>query len=98
MAIKKSVTLTLGSRWAFFNALKAPSIGSVPIDFATFTIPILMVWPHHNMSLGKKIRIIALLSTGGVASIFSVWRMVQLIDYADTTDPTMALVYVNIAE
>lgn len=77
---------------------KAPSAGSVPVDFSILAIPIAIVWPHRNISLSSKIRIICLLGTGGIASCFSVWRMVQLAGFQNALDPTTILVLVDIAE
>ncbi|KAH8703332.1 hypothetical protein BGW36DRAFT_286982, partial [Talaromyces proteolyticus] len=59
-------------------------------DATILVLPLPLVWILH-MSRGKKIRIIALLGAGGVATLFSLYRLVILFEPA-SQDPTRLFV------
>lgn len=75
---------------ACFNRLGviiADSIVSLITDLAILAFPIALTW-SLNMPVSRKLRVICLLGIGGVASTFSLYRLVLVIQYRKTTNVT----------
>ncbi|KAL4821196.1 hypothetical protein BDW67DRAFT_190835 [Aspergillus spinulosporus] len=56
-------------------------------DFWILVLPIPMLW-SLKMNLGKKLRVIGILGAGGLATGFSIWRLVMMVDESQTSDTT----------
>ncbi|KAL4771204.1 hypothetical protein BDW60DRAFT_223569 [Aspergillus nidulans var. acristatus] len=56
-------------------------------DFWILVLPIPMLW-SLKMCLSKKLRVIGILGAGGLATGFSVWRLVMMVDESQTPDTT----------
>ncbi|KAL4757184.1 uncharacterized protein BDW70DRAFT_163776 [Aspergillus foveolatus] len=56
-------------------------------DFWILVLPIPMLW-SLKMSLSKKLRVVGILGAGGLATGFSVWRLVMMVDESQTPDTT----------
>lgn len=65
----------------------ADSTISMISDFWILVLPIPMLW-SLKMSLSKKLRVIGILGAGGLATGFSVWRLVMMVDESQTPDTT----------
>lgn len=65
----------------------ADSVISIVSDLWILILPVPMLWSLH-MSRVKKLRVIALLGAGGLATAFSIWRLVIMVEEAQTTDTT----------
>lgn len=64
-------------------------------DLFILVIPIVMT-VRLRMSIAKKIKIMCLLGAGGVATAVTIWRLVKVIEFQTTTDPTADWVLLNI--
>ncbi|OGM41657.1 integral membrane protein [Aspergillus bombycis] len=71
----------------------ADSAISIASDLWILILPVPLLWSLH-MSTFKKLRVIGILSAGGIATAFSVWRLVIMVKDAPTTDITWAWVHV----
>ncbi|KAL4744850.1 hypothetical protein BDW72DRAFT_208685 [Aspergillus terricola var. indicus] len=56
-------------------------------DFWILVLPIPMLW-SLKMSLSKKLRVVGILGAGGLATGFSIWRLVMMVDESQTPDTT----------
>ncbi|KAL2835376.1 hypothetical protein BJY01DRAFT_223792 [Aspergillus pseudoustus] len=56
-------------------------------DFWILVLPIPMLW-SLKMSLNKKLRVVGILGAGGLATGFSIWRLVMMVDESRTPDTT----------
>lgn len=65
----------------------ADSAISIVSDLWILILPVPMLWSLH-MSRMKKLRVIGILSAGGIATAFSIWRLVIMVEEAPTTDIT----------
>ncbi|KAB8072608.1 hypothetical protein BDV29DRAFT_149085 [Aspergillus leporis] len=65
----------------------ADSAISIASDLWILILPVPMLWSLH-MSRVKKLRVIGILSAGGLATGFSIWRLVIMVEEAQTTDTT----------
>ncbi|KAE8354725.1 hypothetical protein BDV28DRAFT_130396 [Aspergillus coremiiformis] len=66
----------------------ADSLISIASDLWILILPVSMLW-SLQMSRMEKMRVIGLLGAGGIATAFSVRRLVIVIDEAKATDPTL---------
>lgn len=57
-------------------------------DFLILILPIPLVWSMRMMPLWHKIKIIGMLSAGGAATATTAYRVVKIVQYMDSTDPT----------
>ncbi|KAL4756301.1 uncharacterized protein BDW70DRAFT_166325 [Aspergillus foveolatus] len=60
---------------------------SIISDFWILVLPIPMLW-SLKMSLSKKFRVVGILGAGGLATGFSIWRLVMMVDESQTPDTT----------
>ncbi|KAL5366340.1 hypothetical protein BJX96DRAFT_169845 [Aspergillus floccosus] len=60
---------------------------SMVSDFWILILPLPMLW-SLQMSLNKKLRVVGILGAGGLATAFSVWRLVMMVDESRTPDTT----------
>ncbi|KAL5041432.1 hypothetical protein BDW71DRAFT_191850, partial [Aspergillus fruticulosus] len=60
---------------------------SMASDFWILVLPFPMLW-SLKMSLNKKLRVIGILGAGGLATGFSIWRLVMMVDESGTPDTT----------
>ncbi|KAH9886547.1 integral membrane protein [Xylariomycetidae sp. FL2044] len=60
---------------------------AIVTDFVIILVPVPLTW-SLTVSLRKKIKIIALLGAGGVATAVTVFRMVKVIDFLHSTNVT----------
>ncbi|KAE8317416.1 hypothetical protein BDV41DRAFT_584303 [Aspergillus transmontanensis] len=65
----------------------ADSAISIVSDLWILILPVPMLWSLH-MSRMKKLRVIGILGAGGIATAFSIWRLVIMVEEAPTTDIT----------
>jgi hypothetical protein len=56
-------------------------------DFWILILPIPMLW-SLKMSFSKKLRVLGILGAGGLATGFSIWRLVMMVDESRTPDTT----------
>ncbi|OJK02613.1 hypothetical protein ASPACDRAFT_112756 [Aspergillus aculeatus ATCC 16872] len=56
-------------------------------DFWILVLPISMLW-SLKMSFSKKLRVLGILGAGGLATGFSIWRLVMMVDESRTSDTT----------
>ncbi|KAL2839307.1 hypothetical protein BJX68DRAFT_247884 [Aspergillus pseudodeflectus] len=56
-------------------------------DFWILVLPIPMLW-SLKMTLNKKLRVIGILGAGGLATGFSIWRLVMMVEESRTPDTT----------
>lgn len=68
--------------------ITADSVMSVVTDLAILLLPLPLTWSLH-MSTGRKLRIIGLLSAGGLATGFSLYRLVMIVRDGDSPDQTI---------
>ena len=69
-------------------ALVADSVISVVSDLIILILPLPMTW-SLQMSRNKKLRVTGMLSAGGLATAFSIYRLVLVIKEGDSLDQTM---------
>lgn len=65
----------------------ADSAISIASDLWILILPVPMLW-SLQMSWMKKVRVMGILGAGGLATGFSVWRLVMMIEESETTDTT----------
>ncbi|THC91698.1 hypothetical protein EYZ11_008843 [Aspergillus tanneri] len=65
----------------------ADSAISIASDLWILILPVPMLWSLH-MSRVKKLRVIGILGAGGLATGFSIWRLVIMVEEAKTADIT----------
>lgn len=71
----------------------ADAITSTASDLIILTIPIPLTW-SLQMSRAKKLRVAGMLSAGGLATAFSIYRLVLIILDGDSPNYTMLFVRV----
>lgn len=69
-------------------ALIADSVISVVSDFIILVTPLPLTW-SLQMSRNKKLRIIGILSAGGLATAFSLYRLVLVVQQGKSADQTI---------
>ncbi|RLM00089.1 hypothetical protein CFD26_107095 [Aspergillus turcosus] len=69
-------------------ALLADSIISVVSDLIILLLPLPLTW-SLQMSRNKKLRVIGILSAGGLATAFSIYRLILVLRDGKTTDMTI---------
>lgn len=72
-------------------ALIADSVISMVSDILILTLPLPLTW-SLQMSRNKKLRVVGMLSAGGLATAFSVYRLVLVL--RDGSSPDMTIVFV----
>ncbi|KAL4808625.1 hypothetical protein BDV18DRAFT_88184 [Aspergillus unguis] len=72
-------------------ALIADSVISVVSDLLILTLPLPLTW-SLQMSRNKKLRVVGMLSAGGLATAFSIYRLILVL--RDGTSPDMTIVFV----
>ncbi|KAL2808902.1 hypothetical protein BJX63DRAFT_15261 [Aspergillus granulosus] len=60
---------------------------SMVSDFWILILPVPMLW-SLQMSLNKKLRVVGILGAGGLATGFSIWRLVMMVEESRTPDTT----------
>ncbi|KAI1634381.1 hypothetical protein F4809DRAFT_665628 [Biscogniauxia mediterranea] len=65
-------------------------------DLVILIVPIPLTW-SLNMSLRKKVKIIALLGAGGAATAVTILRMVKVIQFLESTDVTYDFTLLDLA-
>ncbi|KNG86538.1 integral membrane protein, partial [Aspergillus nomiae NRRL 13137] len=71
----------------------ADSAISIASDLWILILPAPLLWSLH-MSTIKKLRVIGILSAGGIATAFSIWRLVMMVREPPTADITWAWIHV----
>lgn len=74
-------------------ALLSDSVISVVTDLIILILPLPLTW-SLQMKTSKKLRVIGMLSAGGLATAFSVYRLVLVITQGSSKDMTMVFVCV----
>ncbi|PWY79326.1 integral membrane protein [Aspergillus heteromorphus CBS 117.55] len=74
-------------------ALIADSVISVVADFIILFLPLPLTW-SLQMSRSKKLRVIGMLSAGGLATAFSLYRLVLVVKDGSSPDQTIVFVCV----
>ncbi|EBA27424.1 conserved hypothetical protein [Aspergillus fumigatus A1163] len=69
-------------------ALLADSVISVVSDLIILLLPLPLTW-SLQMSRNKKLRVIGILSAGGLATAFSIYRLILVVRDGNTTDMTI---------
>ncbi|KAL2834322.1 hypothetical protein BDW59DRAFT_156264 [Aspergillus cavernicola] len=69
------------------NVIIADSAISIASDLWILILPVPMLW-SLQMSRTKKLRVVGILGAGGLATGFSIWRLVMMIEEARTADTT----------
>ncbi|KAI1498946.1 hypothetical protein F5X99DRAFT_420227 [Biscogniauxia marginata] len=69
---------------------------AIVTDFVVLIIPIPLTW-SLNMSLRKKVKIVALLGAGGAATAVTILRLVKVIEYLGSNDVTFDFSLLNLA-
>jgi hypothetical protein len=70
------------------KVIMADSVVSVVTDLAILILPLPLTWSLH-MPMEKKLKVIGLLSAGGLATGFSLYRLVMIIQEGESPDQTM---------
>lgn len=65
----------------------ADSAISIISDLWILILPVPMLWSLH-MPFIKKLRVVGMLGAGGLATAFSIWRLVIMVREGKTTDLT----------
>lgn len=65
----------------------ADSVISIAGDLWILALPVPLIW-SLQMTWAKKMRVIGILGAGGLATAFSVWRLVIMITESNTTNTT----------
>jgi hypothetical protein len=74
-------------------ALLADSVISVVSDLIILILPLPLTW-SLQMSRNKKLRVIGILSAGGLATAFSIYRLILVLRDGKTTDMTIFFIRV----
>ena len=69
------------------NVIIADSVISIAGDLWILILPFPMIWSLH-MNQAKKIRVVGILGAGGLATAFSVWRLVIMVEEGFSTNTT----------
>ncbi|EER40944.1 integral membrane protein [Histoplasma capsulatum H143] len=75
------------------NLITADAVISMVSDFAILVLPLPLTWSLHIRKT-KKLRVIGILGAGGVATAFSVWRLVIMIEQG--ASPNLTIVFIRI--
>lgn len=78
-----------------FNQQKviiADSVISMASDFSILVLPLPLIWNLH-IRRSKKLRVVGMLGAGGVATAFSVWRLVIMVQQGGSSDYTVLFIY-----
>ncbi|EEA25140.1 conserved hypothetical protein [Talaromyces marneffei ATCC 18224] len=70
------------------KVIVADSVMSVVTDLAILILPLPLTW-SLQMPLEKKLKVIGLLSAGGLATGFSLYRLVMIVQDGQSPDQTM---------
>lgn len=70
------------------RVIVADSIMSVVTDLAILILPLPLTW-SLQMPLEKKLKVMGLLSAGGLATGFSLYRLVMIVQDGQSPDQTM---------
>ncbi|KAJ5613302.1 hypothetical protein N7510_006496 [Penicillium lagena] len=65
----------------------ADSAISIAGDVWILILPVQLIWSLH-MTTEKKLRVIGILGAGGLATAFSIWRLVIMVEQGHTTNTT----------
>lgn len=81
--------------WCFDQqkVIIADSVISMVSDFCILVLPLPLTWSLH-IPRAKKLRVMGVLGAGGVATAFSVWRLVLMVEDGDSPDYTVFFVRV----
>lgn len=74
-------------------ALIADSVISLATDLIILILPLPLTW-SLQMPLNKKLRVIGMLSAGGLATAFSIYRLVLVIQQGQSQDMTIVFICV----
>ncbi|PYH98005.1 hypothetical protein BO71DRAFT_88707 [Aspergillus ellipticus CBS 707.79] len=74
-------------------ALIADSVISVVADFIILFLPLPLTW-SLQMSRSKKLRVVGMLSAGGLATAFSIYRLILVIRDGSSNDQTIVFICV----
>ncbi|PGH12220.1 hypothetical protein AJ79_04400 [Helicocarpus griseus UAMH5409] len=79
--------------WCFNQqkVIMADSVISMVSDFVILVLPLPLTWNLH-ISTAKKLKVIGILGAGGVATAFSVWRLVIMVQEGSSPDYTVVFV------
>jgi hypothetical protein len=69
------------------NVIIADSVISIASDLWVLILPVPMIW-SLQMTRAKKLRVVGILGAGGLATAFSVWRLVIMVAESNTTNTT----------
>ncbi|KAL4781997.1 hypothetical protein BJX76DRAFT_305009 [Aspergillus varians] len=69
------------------SVIIADSSISIVSDLWILILPVPMLW-SLQMSMMKKLRVIGILGAGGLATGFSIWRLVMMVEDSETLDTT----------
>ncbi|KAG5305447.1 integral membrane protein [Histoplasma capsulatum G186AR] len=75
------------------NLITADAVISMVSDFAILVLPLPLTWSLHIRKT-KKLRVIGILGAGGVATAFSVWRLVIMVEQG--ASPNFTIVFIRI--
>ncbi|OJD14747.1 hypothetical protein AJ78_04945 [Emergomyces pasteurianus Ep9510] len=73
------------------NLITADAVISMVSDFVILVLPLPLTWNLH-LRKTKKLRVIGILGAGGVATAFSVWRLVIMIEQGASTNFTIVFI------
>lgn len=73
------------------KVIMADSVISMVSDLCILVLPLPLMWNLH-IQRGKKLRVVGLLGAGGVATAFSVWRLVIMIQDGASPDYTVLFI------
>jgi hypothetical protein len=76
--------------------LEADCAMSLPVDVAILVLPVYLACGLPSLGWGKKLRIAGMLGAGGVAISMSAYRMVLVVKFSDSTDPTKDVVMLDV--
>lgn len=65
----------------------ADSVISIAGDLWILFLPVPMIW-SVQMTRAKKLRVVGILGAGGLATGFSIWRLVIMVEESRTTNTT----------
>ncbi|KAJ5174129.1 uncharacterized protein N7482_000006 [Penicillium canariense] len=65
----------------------ADSVISIATDLWILVLPVPLMWPLH-MTTSKKMRVMGILGAGGLATGFSIWRLLIMVVESKTTNTT----------
>ena len=75
------------------KVITADSVISMTSDLLILIVPILLVWNLH-IAKAKRFRVIGILGARGIATAFSVWRLVMIVKEGNSTDYTILFIHV----